>query len=111
MAAITVTHRPQAIQSLIDGVERYNPGNINVLEEYLNAQCKNGEYDLMANLAVLKLYQFNPNLANTSVIINILAKALTAVPAPDFNLCLYLLSEQAVSICNSSFFFSFFLNK
>ncbi|KAI9006664.1 armadillo-type protein [Phycomyces nitens] len=95
MPATTIAHRPQPIQSLIDGVERYNPENVNVLEEYLATQCKNGEYDLMANLAILKLYQFNPSLASTSVIINILAKALTAVPAPDFNLCLYLLSEQA----------------
>ncbi|KAL0074931.1 armadillo-type protein [Phycomyces blakesleeanus] len=95
MPATTIAHRPQTIQSLIDGVERYNPENVNVLEEYLATQCKNGDYDLMANLAILKLYQFNPNLASTNVIINILAKALTAVPAPDFNLCLYLLSEQA----------------
>jgi translation initiation factor 3 subunit K len=42
-------------------------------------------------------YQFNPAEAKEPVIINILAKALTAVPAPDFNLCLYLLSERSVS--------------
>jgi len=49
----------------------------------------------MANLAILKLYQFNPHLINDQVIINILVKALTAIPNPDFNLCLYLLHENA----------------
>ena len=47
--------RPQNIQVLIDGVERYNPENVPILEEYLAAQCKEGTYDCMANLALLKL--------------------------------------------------------
>ncbi|KAH8555998.1 armadillo-type protein [Umbelopsis sp. PMI_123] len=89
-------NRPEVIQSLIDGVDRYNPDNISILEEYLATQCQNEEYDLMANLAALKLYQFNPHLTNDRVTINILAKALTAVPAPDFNLCLYLLTEPMI---------------
>ncbi|KAG2178974.1 hypothetical protein INT43_001823 [Umbelopsis isabellina] len=89
-------NRPEVIQSLIDGVDRYNPDNISILEEYLTTQCQNEEYDLMANLAALKLYQFNPHLTNDKVIINILVKALTAVPAPDFNLCLYLLTEPMI---------------
>lgn len=49
-------NRPEVIQSLIDGVDRYNPDNISILEEYLATQCQNEEYDLMANLAALKLY-------------------------------------------------------
>ncbi|KAI8369332.1 armadillo-type protein [Radiomyces spectabilis] len=90
-----MVNRPTNIESIISGVERYNPENLSALEEYLNTQCQNREYDLMANLAILKLYQFDPSLAKEQVIINILAKSLTAIPAPDFNLCLYLLSEQA----------------
>ncbi|KAI9311722.1 armadillo-type protein [Dichotomocladium elegans] len=86
--------RPQTIQTMIDGVERYNPENAEVLEDYLAAQCKNGEYDLMANLALLKLYQFNPKLTKKSVIVNVLGKALTAIPNPDFNLCMYLLADH-----------------
>ncbi|CAG8575572.1 6846_t:CDS:2 [Paraglomus brasilianum] len=89
--------RPEIIQSLIDGVDRYNPDNISILEEYLGAQLQNEEYDLMANLAILKLYQFNQHLINDRVIINILVKALTAIPNPDFNLCLYLLHESALA--------------
>ncbi|CAO3657480.1 unnamed protein product [Mucor hiemalis] len=87
--------RPEHIATLIDGVARYNPENVNVLYTYLDKQCESGEYDLEANLAILKLYQFNPNLAKEPVIVKVLVKALTAIPAPDFNLCLYLLAEQA----------------
>ncbi|CAG8589344.1 4622_t:CDS:2 [Funneliformis caledonium] len=89
--------RPEIIQSLIDGVDRYNPDNVSILEEYLAVQLQNEEYDLMANLAILKLYQFNPHLVNEIVIHNILVKALTAIPNPDFNLCLYLLQEGALN--------------
>ncbi|OBZ89547.1 Eukaryotic translation initiation factor 3 subunit K [Choanephora cucurbitarum] len=92
MAAV---QRPEKIATMINGVERYNTENVTVLEEYLIKQCESNEYDLEANLALLKLYQFNPSLAKEPVIIKILVKALTAIPAPDFNLCLYLLAEQA----------------
>ncbi|KAK3828637.1 MAG: armadillo-type protein [Benniella sp.] len=86
--------RPEVIQSLIDGVDRYNPDNVTILEEYLATQCTNKECDTMANLAILKLYQFNNHLINDQVVNNILVKALTTLPEPDFNLCLYLLSDQ-----------------
>ncbi|KAI8067894.1 armadillo-type protein [Gongronella butleri] len=94
----SIVDRPESIQKLIDGVERYNPENLAVLEGYLADQCKNGTYDLMANLAILKLYQFNPTKAKDDVVCNILAKSLTAIPAPDFNLCLYLLSERSAGV-------------
>ncbi|ORX56415.1 ARM repeat-containing protein [Hesseltinella vesiculosa] len=94
----SVTERPESIQKLIDGVERYNPENLEVLEAYLDNQCKNGTYDLMANLAILKLYQFNPTKAKDNVVVSILAKSLTAIPSPDFNLCLYLLSERSTGV-------------
>ncbi|GBB88444.1 hypothetical protein RclHR1_00150040 [Rhizophagus clarus] len=94
--------RPDVIQSLIDGVDRYNPDNVSILEEYLSTQLQNEEYDLMANLAILKLYQFNPHLVNELVISNILVKSLTAIPNPDFNLCLYLLQEGSLNDENVS---------
>ncbi|KAL1916324.1 uncharacterized protein VTP21DRAFT_5941 [Calcarisporiella thermophila] len=102
MPAVETSHlspstRPEVIQQLIDGVDRYNPDNVSILEEYLTTQCQNEEYDLMANLAILKLYQFNPHLTNDQVVINILVKALTVIPEPDFNLCLFLLNETVVS--------------
>jgi translation initiation factor 3 subunit K len=39
-------------------------------------------------------YQFNPDLYNPDVAINIFIKALTASPLPDFNLCISLLDER-----------------
>lgn len=44
-------------------------------------------------------YQFNPDLYTPDVVINILVKALTAAPAPDFNLCVALLGEKQVRKC------------
>jgi hypothetical protein len=42
-------------------------------------------------------YQFNPELYNPDVVVNILIKALTASPFPDFNLCISLLDERTPS--------------
>ncbi|EJD38805.1 ARM repeat-containing protein [Auricularia subglabra TFB-10046 SS5] len=84
-----------------DGIKcpyRYNPSNISVLEDYLYHQIRNGEYDCFANLAVLKLYQFNPDLYNPDVAINILPKALCAAPLPDFNLCVALLGQRTARL-------------
>lgn len=89
--------RPEVIHDLIHGVDRYNPTNLPFMEDYLQSQVRDGEYDLFANLAILKLYQFNPQLSNPDVIISILLKSLSAtVHGPDFNLCLSLLREPSV---------------
>jgi len=82
------------IEELVSGVDRYNPSNVNILEDYLYHQIRMDEYDSLANLAILKLYQFNPDLYNGDVVVNILIKALASTPMPDFNLCVALLSEQ-----------------
>lgn len=47
--------RPPHIEQLISGVDRYNPQNLTVLNEYLAHQLETGEYDCLANLAILKL--------------------------------------------------------
>ncbi|EAU92887.1 hypothetical protein CC1G_03674 [Coprinopsis cinerea okayama7 len=86
--------RPDLIHDLVSGVDRYNPSNVGILEDYLYHQIRSEEYDCLANLAILKLYQFNPDLYNPDVVINILLKALTATPMPDFNLCISLLDER-----------------
>jgi len=86
--------RPEVIDQLVNGVDRYNPSNVGLLEDYVYDQARDGTYDCMANLACLKLYQFNPDLYNPDIVINILVKAMTATPAPDFNLCVALLGER-----------------
>ncbi|KAI0704896.1 armadillo-type protein [Cytidiella melzeri] len=89
--------RTELIENLVSGVDRYNPSNVSILEDYLYHQIRSEEYDCLANLAILKLYQFNPDLYNPDVVINILIKALTSTPFPDFNLCISLLDERLVN--------------
>jgi len=89
--------RTELIENLVSGVDRYNPSNVGILEDYLYHQIRSQEYDCLANLAILKLYQFNPDLYNPDVVINILIKALTASPFPDFNLCISLLDERPLT--------------
>ncbi|KAI0815171.1 armadillo-type protein [Irpex lacteus] len=90
----TPSTRTELIENLVSGVDRYNPSNVGILEDYLYHQIRSEEYDCLANLAILKLYQFNPDLYNPDVVINILIKALTSSPFPDFNLCISLLDER-----------------
>ncbi|KAL0950968.1 hypothetical protein HGRIS_007716 [Hohenbuehelia grisea] len=86
--------RPEQIEALVSGVDRYNPSNVGILEDYLYHQLRSGEYDCLANLAILKLYQFNADLYNPDIIINILIKSLASSPLPDFNLCTSLLEDR-----------------
>ena len=83
------------IRSMLQGVDRrYNPENIKTLEHYVDLQAREKGYDLEANLALLKLYQFNPTYNNLSVVVQILLKALTNLPHTDFVLCKCLLSQE-----------------
>jgi hypothetical protein len=43
------------ITSKLNGIDRYNPQNIPILEEYVQYQLANKKYNLDANLALLKL--------------------------------------------------------
>ncbi|XKL61400.1 hypothetical protein PGB90_008457 [Kerria lacca] len=72
---------------------RYNPENLATLERYVQVQSQENAYDLEANIAVLKLYQFNQQY-NHDITTQILLKALTNLPHTDFALCKCLLNEQ-----------------
>ena len=112
--------KPQ-IKSMLQGIERYNPENIKTLEHYVDLQVKwsvglwsvvsislltnlayfifqarEKAYDLEANLALLKLYQFNPTYSNLEVVMQILLKSLTNLPHTDFVLCKCLLSQEVL---------------
>lgn len=67
------------------------------LERYVQVQSQENAYDLEANIAVLKLYQFNQQY-NTDITTQILLKALTNLPHTDFALCKCLLNEQMVKL-------------
>ena len=62
-------------------------------------QAKDGHaYDLEANLALLKLYQFNPQFFNVNVVVQVLLKALTNLPHSDYVSCKALLSQENLDL-------------
>jgi hypothetical protein len=50
--------RPDHMQQILDGLDRYNPETTGVFQDYVMQQCENQTYDCYANLALLKLYVF-----------------------------------------------------
>lgn len=52
--------RPEEIDLILNGLDRYNPDATTAFQEYVQFQCKNQTYDLFANLALLKLYVSSP---------------------------------------------------
>ncbi|ENN82173.1 hypothetical protein YQE_01452, partial [Dendroctonus ponderosae] len=87
----------QTVATMLSGIERYNPDNLPTLERYVEMQSKENTYDLEANLAVLKLYQFNPHSFNIDITCQILLKALTNLPNTDFILCKCLLTGNQLT--------------
>nr|CAB3241724.1 eukaryotic translation initiation factor 3 subunit K-like [Phallusia mammillata] len=83
-----------AVESMLKGIDRYNPENLSLLEPYVRRQITENFYDKSANLSVLKLYQFNPAFYQQEVVTGILLKALTALPEPDFSLCECLIDQH-----------------
>ncbi|KAF2129914.1 ARM repeat-containing protein [Dothidotthia symphoricarpi CBS 119687] len=94
--------RPEHIQNILDGLDRYNPETTGVFQDYVMQQCESQTYDCYANLALLKLYQFNPHLARDETITNVLVKALTFFPGPDFSLGLSLLPSHVLAPLSSA---------
>ncbi|KAF8097059.1 hypothetical protein N665_0296s0040 [Sinapis alba] len=75
-------------------VNPFNPEILPDLENYVNQQVTSQTYSLDANLCLLRLYQFEPERMNTHIVARILVKALMAMPASDFGLCLFLIPER-----------------
>jgi translation initiation factor 3 subunit K len=48
--------RPENIETILNGLDRYNPDTTPVFETYVMSQCSEKTYDCYANLALLKLY-------------------------------------------------------
>lgn len=85
-----------------DVADAYDPNLAQHLEKYLETSA----YDKSANLRLLKLYQFYPNLVNLNAVQGCLLRALMyGLPDTDFTLCLYLLSEK--NVCVNDCVFSF----
>jgi len=92
------------VNKLMKGIQRYDPINIETLEQYVAMQASNNEYDLENNLSLLRLYQLNPQRFNMEIVEIILLKALSKLPHSDLSLCKSLLSthiiENSISVDN-----------
>ncbi|KAH8856027.1 Eukaryotic translation initiation factor 3 subunit K [Schistosoma japonicum] len=89
--------RKAIIKEKLQGIESYNPGHIPTLEEHLTWQITNNEYDFEANLALLRLYQFNPERFNAECAKLVLLKAIVSMNHWDFTLCKYLIHLEHLS--------------
>lgn len=47
--------RPAHIETILNGLDRYNPETTTVLQDYVAHQCEDRSFDCYANLALLKL--------------------------------------------------------
>ncbi|PGH18679.1 eukaryotic translation initiation factor 3 subunit K [Polytolypa hystricis UAMH7299] len=94
--------RPSHIDVILNGLDRYNPETTAVFQDYIAQQCEDRTFDCYANLALLKLYQFNPHLLHAETVTNILAKALTVFPSAAFSLALALLPPYTQPFTQSS---------
>eukprot|EP00124_Ichthyophonus_hoferi_P005125 Ihof_evm1s674 gene=Ihof_evmTU1s674 len=94
MAEATHTPTAEEIQELLKGIDRYNPSNLAMLEAYVQQQITTNTIDLEANLATLKLYQYNPHTVNRDIVVLILLKGIMTLPSPDVTLSLGLLNED-----------------
>lgn len=47
--------RPEHIDTILNGLDRYNPETTTVFQDYVTQQCEEKTYDCYANLALLKL--------------------------------------------------------
>jgi len=88
------------IHQYLSTVERYNASNLPSLERYVELQVSENVYDLEANLAILKLYQFFPQLYKAEIACWILLKAIANLPHTDFVLCKCLLGPGQLDDLN-----------
>lgn len=84
---------PFTMEQLV-ALNPYNPDILPELESYVQEQVMHQTYSLDANLCLLRLYQFETSRMNIQIVARILVKALMALPAPDFNLCMFLIPER-----------------
>jgi translation initiation factor 3 subunit K len=49
------SERPDHIDAILNGLDRYNPETTAIFQEYVTQQCEDRTVDIYANLALLKL--------------------------------------------------------
>ena len=87
---------PQQTTSPLTESNRYDPSIVPQLEAYVETQCADQTYDIEANLALLKLYQFHPETLKVPLVAKVLVKALMNLPQTDYLACMYLVPERVL---------------
>lgn len=83
--------RADQVKEILESPSLYNDNSksLQILESFLEDQMHHPQYySLDANLSILKFYLIFPKHSKTSVIRQILIKALMHLPETDFDLCL-----------------------
>ncbi|VDK44975.1 unnamed protein product [Anisakis simplex] len=86
----------EELDSLILGVNRYNPNNIEILENCIQAMVQENQYDKDILFTTLKLYQLNPDRYNEAIVRMILLKTMMMSPRSDYALAKYLIDSSRI---------------
>ncbi|CAL8467161.1 g6697 [Coccomyxa elongata] len=81
-------------KSTFTGAAGYDPNRLSQLEENVSSQVKSGAYDMDANLALFRHYNFAPEKANIQAMATVLIKAQMQLPNHDFAQLLHLIPER-----------------
>ncbi|OZC09815.1 ankyrin repeat protein [Onchocerca flexuosa] len=84
------------LDQAITGVNRYNPNNVDTLENCIEAMVQENQYDKDILVTTLKLYQLNPDKYNENVVKLILLKTMMMAPKSDYALAKYLIDSSRV---------------
>jgi translation initiation factor 3 subunit K len=94
--------KPEIEKIFHSNIDKYNPENIRTMEEYIDAQSRENDYDLEGNLLLLKLYQLNPggsySAARAAFVAKILLMALMQLPRNDFQICKALVEPELTRV-------------
>jgi len=83
---------PESTLRALLAERRYDAAILPQLEQHIDGEG----YDLEANLACLKLYQFFPDLLKVPTVAKVLVKALMQLPQTDYLNCTYLVPERVL---------------
>ncbi|KAK9823253.1 hypothetical protein WJX72_001358 [[Myrmecia] bisecta] len=79
---------------MVVGADAYDHRKLPELERKVADQVNTGTYDLDANLALLRLYNVQPERIDLRLVASILIKAMMQLPKPDFALALHMIPER-----------------
>lgn len=96
----------EKIRVLLDSTDRFEQSSIPILENFIQSQIKESQFNLEVSLALVKLYQFFPASLNYEVFIPLLVQLLANSQEQAFTTAMYMIPDSVV--CQESIFFFHF---